>query len=680
MTEAAGAARRRMRTPVLWALLAVFGASAGHAVAVARGQAAAENAPPGWTLAPAPTRYVDPSLLGELGVSPRAWSLVQYRALTSPPLAELAFTVTLPALGSLDVSTGAATLQLRPGEAPSGEGACEGTLPVVGTTPYPLRLHTAPDALEASSQGQVMRCHVTTAPAFTMTPGLHRLWVSELVGDGGAAVPLSWGAHVLALIVGAVGLVGVGAATVASGGSLSTAVLASVPLVLCALLAGAELSWLREVVRLPALPTRWAALAAGVVPSAFAHVGGLAARWAGRPPSKVVTVTVVAVATALVVGREVSVYGLAIIGIIAMGRLLARRLAGAEAAVGAAAALALGAALGSASVFGSHPAARMYFALAGAMVGALVWLGVLGRRVRFYNALSFGCAVIALGYLEMGIRFTEAGRFWTAAPVDSAGWSTTVESFVALDSATSSNYPSSGYPIRLPPKAAPRRIVCLGGSSTGGAWQDDDLGVFYPARLGAALSPGVEAVNQGVGAWSSFHIALFAARHLAELKPDVVTVYVGVNEATTSAMTYVELHRRWKAGTLSAGPGLLEQVRLFNGLRFLVRGLSADPLDRAVPAGDFADNVATIAAAVRESGAKLLLLSEAMQPDPISIAEYRDAMRAAAGGDIAYLDTAAMVTDPAWFRDTNHLTPAGHDALAGMIAAELRRLGWVSAS
>ncbi|MSQ03499.1 MAG: SGNH/GDSL hydrolase family protein [Myxococcales bacterium] len=668
----------RLPARTLWALLALLGASAGHAVAVASGQAAAELGPTGWTLAPAPTRYVDPSLLGELGVSPRAWPLVQYRTLTSPPLTELAFTLTLPAQGSLDVSTGQATLRLRSGARPAGAGVCEGALPVVGTTPYPLRLRAAPDALEASSQGQTMRCRVASGAAFVLTPGLHRLWLSDLRAGGASSSPLTAAGHGLLLIVGAAILVAIGAASVASGGSLGTAVLVSLPLLACAVLAGADLSGLREVVRLPSLPTRWAPLAAGVVPSALGHAGALARRWAATSPRTRVTVAVVLAAIGLVSGREGSVYGLAVVGLVAVGWLLARRIAGAEAAAGAPAVLALGAAVGAALVFTSNPAARMYLALAGGMVGGLVWLTVSGARVWLYNVVSLGCALLALAYLEMGVRFTDAGRFWTAAPVDSAGWSSSVESFVALESATSTHYPSSGFPIRLPPKAAPRRVVCLGGSSTGGAWQDDDLGVFYPARLDAALGAGVEAVNQGVGAWSTFHIAIFAARHLVELNPDVVTLYVGVNEGTTSAMTYVELHRRWKAGTLSAGPGRLEQLRLFNGLRFLVRGLSANPLDRAVPAADFADNLASIAASTRQAGAKLLLLSEAMQPDPISIAEYRAAMGAAVGSDVAYLDTAGVVTNPAWFRDTNHLTPAGHDALAGLIAAELRRLGWIN--
>lgn len=679
MTEPAGA-RPATRVPpaALWFILGLLGASAGHAAAVAWGQVKAERGPPGWMIAPAPTRYMDPSLLGELAVSPGAWALVQYRTLTSPPLSELAFTMTLPERGSLDVGNGAATLRLRTGEAPAGPGGCEGNLPVVSTAPYPLRLRATVDSIEASSQGQTMRCRVTTGAEFVLTPGLHRLWVSDLVGGGASAAPLSPAAHVLALAVGAAGLIAFGAATIASGGSLGVAALASLPLGFCALLAGVDLSGLREVLRLPSLPTQWASLAAGVVPAALAHVAALGGSWAAKAPSLVVTLFAVAIATALVVGRDLSLYGLAIIGLVGVGRLLARRLAGPESAAAAAAVLALGAAVGVVFGFGSHPAARMYFALAGAMVGALVWLTVHAGRVRFYNGLSFLCAIVALGYVELGVRFTEAGRFWTAAPVDAAGWSTTVESFRALEGATSTEYPSSGYPVRVPAKGADTRIVCLGGSSTGGAWQEDDLGVFYPARLDAVLGAGVEAVNQGVGAWSSFHIALFAERHLAELQPDVVTLYVGVNEGTTSAMTYVELHRRWKAGTLSAGPGVLEELRLFNGLRFLVRGLSANPLDRAVPAEDFADDVATIAAAVRASGAKLLLLSEAMQPDPISIAEYRAVMKSAAGGDLAYLDTAAFVTNPAWFRDTNHLTPAGHDALAGLIAAELQRLGWIN--
>ena len=52
-------------------------------------------------------------------------------------------------------------------------------------------------------------------------------------------------------------------------------------------------------------------------------------------------------------------------------------------------------------------------------------------------------------------------------------------------------------------RAGSARIVAMGGSSTGGAWQNDKLDQFWPAELERSVGGAVQVVNLGVGGWTT---------------------------------------------------------------------------------------------------------------------------------------------------------------------------------
>jgi hypothetical protein len=262
-----------------------------------------------------------------------------------------------------------------------------------------------------------------------------------------------------------------------------------------------------------------------------------------------------------------------------------------------------------------QPWARLYLALAAACWGGLAWLTANATRVRGYNLASLLLFAASLGSLEEGLRFTDAGRFWDTSgfhgqSADSTA--TLVDQFEALEAGVPTTYPISGYPVALPPQKATLRIACMGGSSTAGAFQNDDIGQFYPADLDRLLGPDVEVVNQGVGAWNSFHIARFLEGRAATLEAEVWTLYLGVNEAVRTPRSYKELYADWQAGQLSTAPSLLAGSRLFTGLRLAARGLRGN--ENSVPPEDFADNLEHIASLAEERGVRVLLMSEGVPP------------------------------------------------------------------
>ncbi|RME23151.1 MAG: SGNH/GDSL hydrolase family protein, partial [Deltaproteobacteria bacterium] len=228
-------------------------------------------------------------------------------------------------------------------------------------------------------------------------------------------------------------------------------------------------------------------------------------------------------------------------------------------------------------------------------------------------------------------------------------------------------------PVAVGPKRAPTRVVAFGGSSTGGGWQFDDLSVFYPARLDALLGPEVEVVNQGVGGWTSFHVARYAEQRLADLDPDIVTLYAGNNDSAAGyPATIAELHARWSRSA-RAGPvrRLLERSAI---ARWLAQLRAAPAPDGGVPAvrpDEMADNLASLLAACRAEHASLVLIAEANVDDNPRLSPYREVMVAMAEAepDAWFLDGHALLSGrPEYFLDTVHLTEAGHARLAQALA------------
>ena len=116
------------------------------------------------------------------------------------------------------------------------------------------------------------------------------------------------------------------------------------------------------------------------------------------------------------------------------------------------------------------------------------------RAARAYNISAFVLALVLLGCLEVVLRFTVAGQSWAGVRAGPMAMdifsevSTTQQEFSIFDAGEPTAYPAAGYPVRIPPPNGATRVITAGSSSTGGAYQNDDLSEFYPARMQELLS------------------------------------------------------------------------------------------------------------------------------------------------------------------------------------------------
>jgi lysophospholipase L1-like esterase len=334
------------------------------------------------------------------------------------------------------------------------------------------------------------------------------------------------------------------------------------------------------------------------------------------------------------------------------------------------------------------PLAIAYFSLSGLAVGALIGLNALAKKLRFVNSLSLVLVVAALGAAEWGVRFTSTGVTWSPTGRmkfdEQLGWTrSTLSDFEALEEEKNSAYPSEGYPVAIVNPNSAQRIVCLGSSATGGAFQNDNLNDFYPARLQELIGNTAQVLNQGVGGWTSFHIANYAETKAESLAPDIVTLYIGHNDILTkSSAPYKDLFGAWKAGHSLQTP--LPNWRLFQGFRFAISTLSNPQGAVAVPVEHARENIERLHTMAQKNGAKLLLMPEAITPDSAALTAYDAVLRELAENhkDIAYLDAPSLLLDTAgdFFLDDVHLSDTGHRRLASAIQKTLQAEGWIQNS
>jgi hypothetical protein len=323
----------------------------------------------------------------------------------------------------------------------------------------------------------------------------------------------------------------------------------------------------------------------------------------------------------------------------------------------------------------------LYAAFGGLSLAGLVWVNVHASTIRHYNFIALALAGTMMGSAEVMVRYSHVGSLWNSGDANHGAGSmnTLFTQFEKLQSGRHSFYPGEGFPVRVPPKQKDNRIVCLGASSTGGAFQNDSLDEFYPARLAELRPESTEVVNQGVGGWTSFHIRIFLDGHAETLNAEVWTLYLGVNENRPTPMPFADIYDAWQSGDMTETFDALDNIRLYQGLRLLARGLKPSR-GVGVPPDDFKENLEHISALAHKHGVKLLLMSEAVRPDPNALWSYADTMRevAASANHVEFLDTAAALhpVGAKAFMDSNHLTDTGHRTLANTIGKELDRLRW----
>jgi lysophospholipase L1-like esterase len=99
-----------------------------------------------------------------------------------------------------------------------------------------------------------------------------------------------------------------------------------------------------------------------------------------------------------------------------------------------------------------------------------------------------------------------------------------------------------------------------------------------------------------------------------------------------------------------------------------------------VPVGDARDNLGAVVELARAHHAKVLLMTEGLNPDPAPMRPYGEMLAGLQADDVAWLDAAGALweaDDPTLFLDDCHLSVPGHERLATMVEAKLRALGWL---
>ncbi|MCB9872108.1 MAG: SGNH/GDSL hydrolase family protein [Planctomycetes bacterium] len=125
-----------------------------------------------------------------------------------------------------------------------------------------------------------------------------------------------------------------------------------------------------------------------------------------------------------------------------------------------------------------------------------------------------------------------------------------------------------GFPLVKPP--GERRVVCLGGSTTYGWGVRGDHRMSFPALLGqklAAARPPIRVINAGTPGWTSLEVLIDFETRILDLAPDVVLVYLGINDVMPRVVWPPEEYHSDLSGWLRRDqhvrcPPLLERLTL----------------------------------------------------------------------------------------------------------------------
>ena len=235
------------------------------------------------------------------------------------------------------------------------------------------------------------------------------------------------------------------------------------------------------------------------------------------------------------------------------------------------------------------------------------------------------------------------------------------------------------------------RVAYAGGSSTGGAYQfGDDSEAFFPAQahglLCAERPEGVrlESFNFGDGDRTSFTISRTLDQLVESAQPDVLVLYLGVNDVFTKRHGKTSKEREAERTARSASQNLLGRLgassRLIVGMGAAIRSSQRERSAYVsdVPVEDAAENLEAIADALGE--ASVVLMTEQVQSGNRAALQAYDKMQrhtAETVENVHFIDVQAGLGEgrvDAFLADRNHLTREGNRAVGGLLLPELRRL------
>ncbi|MEC8382162.1 MAG: SGNH/GDSL hydrolase family protein [Myxococcota bacterium] len=300
-----------------------------------------------------------------------------------------------------------------------------------------------------------------------------------------------------------------------------------------------------------------------------------------------------------------------------------------------------------------------------------------------------GALLLSLMCLEWGSRNSATGQRWlrdmgyanaTLAALSSEEQGRLIkiqEEHSLFQAAQFQDYPTAAFPVRYPEKGSRPRIVAMGGSSTGGAYQMDDLSRFYPARLAMLLENRFEVLNQGVGGWTSFHIRRYLEHHFSSLKPDILTLYISNNDAAKNLPADIESIYQRMDGQLRPP----SSISLLGPLQSVQRLIWLSKRVAAVPPERMGYNIKQIADMMPVETRRILLMTELNHPDStrLNVHHQRLIMMAEKLDGVEVWDGRMLhsTLDSNYFLDQVHLSDAGHQWLATALADHLGELGWL---
>jgi lysophospholipase L1-like esterase len=717
-----------MNRTMVWVIAAGLAGGATGVVSMARNRA--EQAPPGFSLVEAGVPIRKPSALGERTIESTGWSLDHSRAWTGAASAEsITLTVSLPRWGRLAIHPAIDPGMIR---SPQGRGFvaqrllpnapalvlqrsanvgsvggylnidgverlldCNGTLPDPNSDPYTVNIRRTPDGFSATSGTGAMMCRTRlSAGVPSIRSGLKRVNIRGLFVDGvPIPAPLRTWKVLVGLVVGGLLSLGCARAEALAGLSRRWIGLGFVPLALGPVLLHLDVGSTAERVRMltdtPQLFPVQIAVGLAVLCKLLIHVlwnlrttagaGGvppLGRRWAGISVAVAVIGLSMGTAVLAVVAGAAVALGLAAGLMYGMGRVSdadgPSRLTATSSLLVLTAAMAL-----TCRLAGSHsPWMTAAFSAAALAIGIVLWANLNLQRVRWPNPISIVAVLLALGWTEYGVRFTELGARWV--PKNDAV-DPEVLTFAMLDKGDLSNRMVDA----MPPRRARVRVVAFGGSTTAGAYGQTDLSDYFPNRLDALLGPNVEVINQGVAGWTTFHLRHHLGHVADRLRANIWLLYMGFNDWENAGAglvaPYAQLHEQWRAGGLKHDTTTwLGDFHLYQGLRFALLPTRTTDTAQPVPPADMRENLAAIARMAQDNGAMLWMVGEAVWPPDGRLDAHFKAMRsvAATNSDAHYVNAAKAIQangDP-MFLDEIHLSVDGHQLLAETIALGFRTM------
>jgi len=320
---------------------------------------------------------------------------------------------------------------------------------------------------------------------------------------------------------------------------------------------------------------------------------------------------------------------------------------------------------------------------------AAVGAGLLRQAPRPVTDLLFVMLLLAPVSVELSLRSTYLDHGWDMARLSgdlapSVGWRDPRPFWVGeCGDSTTSRY---------------HRVIWMGGSSTGGAYQfRSEPSAFYPAQAHqrvcdsaqSGVAVRIRSENYGDGGRDTFTVS----RSLTDIADrdalDLVVVYTGVNDVMTMSGTRSRAQREAEQAERDAAmtglAGVGARSRLLTGLSLLVRPLHAvdGPRVPEVPLPDAEDNFETVARVAAERGAKVLLLTEVVRSEGAGQLEAYRTMQAQVADrheHVTYLDLRQLLAaqgpwdDQEMLVDQNHLSRPGSARVAAAIAPTLARL------